>query len=89
LLRTPNVHTLDYCGDAISLSSNAFTLSEVNLNLCSYTPLDVEKIEFLAKLSHPKLLTWSAFCDKVFYFLLFDSLIVYFVHQLLSFVINI
>jgi hypothetical protein len=28
---TPNLHTLDYCGDVISLSSNAFTLSEVNL----------------------------------------------------------
>jgi hypothetical protein len=82
---TPNLHTLNYCGDVISLS---FTLSEVSLQFLGKIYLDVETIEFLAKLSHPKLLTWSG-CDKVFHFLLFDSLIVYFVHQLLSFVINI
>ncbi|GLT73526.1 hypothetical protein SLA2020_453770 [Shorea laevis] len=51
---TPNLHRLKYHGDAISFSSNTWTLSEVSLNFVSNTRLDVEKIEFLAKLSHPK-----------------------------------
>jgi len=56
---TPNLHTLDYCGYVTSLSSKAFTLLKVNLDFLGITPLDVEKIEFLTRLSHPKLLTWS------------------------------
>jgi hypothetical protein len=62
---TPNLHRLDYCGHVISLSSNAFTLSEVSLKFEENTSLDVETIEFLAKLSHPKLLIWRGLA-KVF-----------------------
>jgi hypothetical protein len=74
---TPNLQRLGYWGKVISFSSNAFTLSEASLKFSINTSLNVETIEFLTNLSHPKLLTWSTFYDKVFYFLLFDSLIVF------------
>jgi hypothetical protein len=87
---TPNLHRLGYSGDVIPFSPNDFTLLEVSLHFSRKTSLDVETIEFLAKLGHPKLLSMTCSgCGKVLYFLLFDSPIVYFVHQLLSFVIKI
>ncbi|XP_062157566.1 uncharacterized protein LOC133865219 [Alnus glutinosa] len=62
---TPNLRRLDYCGHVISLSSNAFTLSEVSLKFEENTSLDVETIEFLAKLSHPKLLIWRGLAKSL------------------------
>lgn len=68
---TLNLHRLGYCGDVISFSSNAWTLSKVVLHFNDYAPfrislLDVKKFEFLAKLNHPKFLAWDASCAKVF-----------------------
>ncbi|XP_059455204.1 uncharacterized protein LOC132185448 [Corylus avellana] len=59
-IAAPNLHKLSYkFGDVISISSNTLALSEVILIFKSNNaPLDAEKIEFLAKLNHPKLLTW-------------------------------
>ncbi|XP_059454254.1 FBD-associated F-box protein At3g52670-like [Corylus avellana] len=62
---TLNLHRLEYCGDVISFSSNAWTLSEVRLDFKNYAPLDVKKIEFLAKLNHPKFLAWDAIAKSV------------------------
>jgi hypothetical protein len=56
---SPNSHTLNYCGDIISLSSNAFTLSEVSLQFLRNIYLNAKTIEFFARLNHPKLFTWS------------------------------
>jgi hypothetical protein len=63
---TLNLHRFKYYGDAISFSSNTWTLSEVVLHFHNYAHLDVEKIEFLTKLNHPKFLAWDANCVKVF-----------------------
>jgi hypothetical protein len=62
----PNLHKLDYYGDVISISSKTLTLSEVSIFLNNGPPLDAEKIEFLAKLNHPKLLTWITQSAEVF-----------------------
>jgi hypothetical protein len=66
---TPNLHSLEYYGYVISFSSNTSTLSEVRLRFlnCSFDWIyNVEKIEFLTKLNHPKLLTWRAHYAQVF-----------------------
>ena len=63
---TLNLHRLEYCGDVISFSSDASTLSEVVLNFNYHAPLDVKEIEFLTKLNYPKLLAWDASYAKVF-----------------------
>jgi hypothetical protein len=63
---TLNLRRLKYCGDVISFSSNAWTLSEVILEFNNYDHLDVKRIEFLAKLNHPKFLDWDASYAKVF-----------------------
>ncbi|XP_059436206.1 uncharacterized protein LOC132169139 [Corylus avellana] len=55
----PNLHRFEYIGDAISFSLNSSSLSEVSLTL--FDALDAGMIESLAKLSQPKLLTWSGF----------------------------
>ncbi|XP_059455203.1 uncharacterized protein LOC132185447 [Corylus avellana] len=55
---TLNLDRLKYSGDVISFSSNARILSEVRLKF-KIAPLDLKKIEFLAKLNHPKLLAWN------------------------------
>ncbi|GLT62832.1 hypothetical protein SLA2020_354370 [Shorea laevis] len=55
---TPNLHRLEYCGYVISFSSNISTLSEVKLEFARPIALNAQKIEFLTKLNHPKLLTW-------------------------------
>jgi hypothetical protein len=64
----PNLHKLSYeFGDVISISSKTLTLSKASLIFKSdNAPLDAEKIEFLAKLNHPKSLTWSTNYAKVF-----------------------
>ncbi|XP_059455171.1 F-box/LRR-repeat protein At3g26922-like [Corylus avellana] len=64
---TPNLHRLEYCGDPISFSSNTSTLLEVKLRFWSdHWIYGVEKIEFLSKLNHLKLVTWRAHRAKVF-----------------------
>jgi hypothetical protein len=63
---TLNLHRLEYCGNVISFSSNAWTLSEVRLKFYSSAHLDVKMIEFLTKLNHPKFLAWNASYAKVF-----------------------
>jgi hypothetical protein len=63
---TPNLHRLEYYGEVISFSLNSSSPSEVSLIFTGDTDLDAEMIEFLAKLSQPKLLTWSYFDAKVF-----------------------
>jgi hypothetical protein len=68
---TLNLHRLEYCGDVISFSSNAWTPSEVVLDLNNHarfriSPLDVKKIEFLAKLNHLEFLAWNASYAEVF-----------------------
>ncbi|XP_059455205.1 uncharacterized protein LOC132185450 [Corylus avellana] len=55
----PNLRKLDYYGDVISLYSKSLTLSEVSIYFKRDAYLDAEKIEFLEKLNHPKLLTWT------------------------------
>ncbi|KAE8126010.1 hypothetical protein FH972_020766 [Carpinus fangiana] len=62
----PNLHKLDYYGDVISISSKTLTLSEVSIFFNNDPPLDAETIEFLAKLNHPKLLTWITKSAEVF-----------------------
>ncbi|GLT55012.1 hypothetical protein SLA2020_281660 [Shorea laevis] len=58
---TPILHRLEYDGGVISFSSNTSSLSEVTLRFTDEDASDVEKIEFLANLSHPKLLNWTTF----------------------------
>ena len=70
----PNLHKLDYYGNVISISSKTLTLSEVSIFFNNDPLLGAGKIEFLAKLNHPKLLTWITISSEVFYFLLFGSL---------------
>ncbi|XP_059433951.1 F-box/FBD/LRR-repeat protein At4g26340-like [Corylus avellana] len=55
---SPNLHRLKYEGKVISFSLNSSSLSEVILFFKGDTP-DAEMIEFLSKLSQPKLLTWT------------------------------
>jgi hypothetical protein len=62
---TPNLHRLEYDGDFISFSLNTSSISEVSLAFRDYDFSDVEKIEFLANLSHPKLLNWETFTAEV------------------------
>jgi len=62
---TPNLHRLEYDGDFISFSLNTSSISEVSLAFRDYDFSDVEKIEFLANLSHPKLLNWETFNAEV------------------------
>ncbi|XP_059434101.1 putative F-box/LRR-repeat protein At5g02700 [Corylus avellana] len=56
---TPNLHRLEYEGEVISFSLNSSSLSEVILFFSGGSPLNAEMIEFLSKLSQPKLLTWT------------------------------
>jgi hypothetical protein len=63
---TPNLHKLEYNGEVISFSLNSSSPSEVSLIFTGDIDLDAEMIEFLAKLSQPKLLTWSYFDAEVF-----------------------
>ncbi|XP_062158832.1 uncharacterized protein LOC133866329 [Alnus glutinosa] len=61
---TPNLYRLGYSGDVIPFSPNDFTLLEVSLHFSRKTSLDVETIEFLAKLGHPKLSMSCSGCGK-------------------------
>jgi Leucine-rich repeat (LRR) protein len=63
---TPNLHRLKYEGEVISFSLNSSSLSEVILLFSEVTALDAEMIEFLSKLSQPKLLTLTLEEDEVF-----------------------
>ena len=95
---TLNLHRLEYYGDVISFSSNAWTLSEVVLHFHNYAHLDVKKIEFLTKLNHPKFLAWMLIVPRYssffysflikFFILFFDSLC-HFVHKLYIYKSNI
>jgi hypothetical protein len=62
---TPNLHRLEYDGDVISFSLNTSSISEVSLAFEDDDSSDVEKIEFLANLSHPKVLNWGTFDAEV------------------------
>jgi len=62
---TPNLHRLEYDGYFISFSLNTSSLSEVSIRFTDEDVSDVEKIEFLANLSHPKLLNWETFNIEV------------------------
>ena len=63
---TPNLHRLKYKGDFTSFSLNSLSLLEFILFFLGETSLNAEMIEFLSKLSQPKLLTWTLDEDKVF-----------------------
>ncbi|XP_062160963.1 putative F-box/LRR-repeat protein At5g41840 [Alnus glutinosa] len=54
---TPNLDRLEYGGGVISFSLSTSSLSELSLTFNDSS--DVEKIEFLANLNHPKLLNWK------------------------------
>jgi hypothetical protein len=74
----PNLHRFEYIGDAISFSLNSSSLSEVSLTL--FDALDAEMIEFLAKLSQPKLLTWGVSMQRhssLFFLFVSSSMLLY------------
>ncbi len=88
----PKLSKFSYYGDcATSLSLNPLALSEAiydltdNLNSPTYNPnADVEKIEFLSKLSNSKLLILKINSAKVFLklFISFDHLLIHFFHSI-------
>ena len=88
----PKLSKFSYYGDcATSLSLNPLALSEAiydltnNLNSSTYNPnSDVEKIEFLSKLSNSKLLILKINSAKVFLklFISFDHLLIHFFHSI-------
>jgi hypothetical protein len=74
---TPNLHRLEYEGYVISFSLNSSSLSEVILYFSEEISSDAEMIEFLSKLSQPKLLTWTLDDDEVVYFIIFFLFVSY------------
>jgi len=76
-INTPNLHTFGYFGGGdISFSFNTMALSEANLSFLGGTPWSVEKISFLTKLSHPKLLTWRTELVEVHTYILLSFILI-------------
>jgi hypothetical protein len=74
---TSNLQRLKYKGDVISFSLNSSSLSEVILHFSREISSDAEMIEFLSKLSQPKLLTWTLNDDEVVCFIIFSLFVSY------------